>query len=328
MISSDVDTDSNIRENDFITTTDDELYNDLMNAPAEFEDCLIPEKCENELAGIEHLSQCLNHRFNASPAVFMGTLNNALQEAFGSKEISDRRPFLIYVNNDKSIYTNLFCKQLLCLDKIIEYLMNNYILWAWDVTFESNARRLNSLCKAVFPLWKDEQNFNTNAINQYPLLIGICRNSNGEYLFNHLIESTTTRPTLGEFLTLLNDFKDKFYFNEQQLAKEEARKKLFKSLSHQHHSFGRSKHLNRKFVRSLSMLPHTHDSYTKPAHLSRLLSEAAEMGMSPDEANFQNFLSREEVAHIFEHSYMDSDDADDEEDLQTPTVENPSSKYH
>jgi hypothetical protein len=49
------------------------------------------------------------------------------------------------VNNDKSLYSNLFCKQLLCHDKIIEFLLNNYVLWAWDVTFQSNGEKYEEI---------------------------------------------------------------------------------------------------------------------------------------------------------------------------------------
>ncbi|CAF3870124.1 unnamed protein product [Rotaria magnacalcarata] len=119
-------------------TTDEEFFNELMEVPPEFEDHLIPDDCKDEVKGLEHLIKCLDFRFNAYPAVFMGTFKQAVQETFSSKEINDRRPCLLYVNNDKSVYSNLFCKQLLCNEKMIDYLMNNYVLWAWDVTFKSN----------------------------------------------------------------------------------------------------------------------------------------------------------------------------------------------
>jgi len=50
---------------------------------------LVPDQCKNELEGIEHLIKCLNRRFNAYPVVFMGTLKDALKEAFSPKEIKE-----------------------------------------------------------------------------------------------------------------------------------------------------------------------------------------------------------------------------------------------
>jgi len=98
-------------------TTDDEFYNELMSAPAEHEDHLIPDECKDEITGIEHLTSCLNRRYNSCPVVFTGTLKDAIKEAFTSKEIKERLPLLIYINHDKSVYSNIFCKQLLCHEK-------------------------------------------------------------------------------------------------------------------------------------------------------------------------------------------------------------------
>jgi hypothetical protein len=78
-----------------------------MDAPPEFEDhlsmkkkrrfvglkfrfkCLVPDKCKNESEALEHLTKCLNRRFNAYPAVFMGTLKDAVKEAFSQKETTE-----------------------------------------------------------------------------------------------------------------------------------------------------------------------------------------------------------------------------------------------
>jgi hypothetical protein len=85
-------------------TTDDEFYNELMDAPSEAEDHLsekknnyaeiyslfiVPDKCTDEIAGIEHLTSCLNRRYNSCPVVFPGVLKDALKEAFVSKEIKE-----------------------------------------------------------------------------------------------------------------------------------------------------------------------------------------------------------------------------------------------
>ncbi|CAF4845670.1 unnamed protein product, partial [Rotaria magnacalcarata] len=37
---------------------------------------------------------------------------------------------------------NVFCSQVLATDSIVEYLANNYVFWAWDVTSASNRTRL------------------------------------------------------------------------------------------------------------------------------------------------------------------------------------------
>jgi len=314
-------------------TTDDEFFNELMAAPPEFEDHLIPDQCKNEVEGIEHLTKCLNRRFTAYPAIFPGTLKEALREAFSQKEITERRPLLLYVNNDKSVYTNLFCKQLLCNDTIIEYLMDNYVLWAWDITFESNGQKLNDMCKPVFAPWTTEKQFSTNAIDQYPLLIGIYRDINGDYSLNRLIEGSKNKPNVNEFLVSLKEFKEKFDTSEKELekAKEEAKQQMLLNLFQSRDIHRRSKHHpDREFLRSISMYPHRdYDRNLNPHHaqFTRLLSGDIGMRQSSKEYFTHHPLSEEEMMRTFHQLHMDSDDADDEDDEPTPTVERPSPKF-
>lgn len=49
-----------------------------------------------------------------------------------------RRPLLIYLHNDRAISANVFCTQVLSSDTLIEYLVNHFIVWAWDFTSETN----------------------------------------------------------------------------------------------------------------------------------------------------------------------------------------------
>jgi len=58
---------------------------------------VVPDECQNEIIGLEHLIKCLSRRFNAYPAVFMGTLKEALKEAFSQKEITEVRTKFIFL---------------------------------------------------------------------------------------------------------------------------------------------------------------------------------------------------------------------------------------
>ncbi len=97
-------------------TTDDEFYNELMAAPAEFEDHLsernirwrnililiidsiVLDGCKDDIIGIEHLTSCLNRRYNSCPVVFTGTLKDSIKEAFNSKDIKEvvKKVFLFF----------------------------------------------------------------------------------------------------------------------------------------------------------------------------------------------------------------------------------------
>lgn len=52
-----------------------------------------------------------------------------------------RKLLAIYLHNDDSVLSNVFCSQMMCADSIISYLSQNFITWAWDVTKEANKAR-------------------------------------------------------------------------------------------------------------------------------------------------------------------------------------------
>jgi hypothetical protein len=79
------------------------------------------------------------------------------------------------------------------------------------------------MCKVVFPPWTHDKEFNTNMTEQYPLLIGISRDTNGDHVFQRIIEGSKKKPNIAEFLTDLKEFKDKFVTSEQQLEKAKVR---------------------------------------------------------------------------------------------------------
>lgn len=85
----------------------------------------------------------------------MGTLHDACKEAFAPIQIEEvyshnffrsyknhfifqRRPVLVYIHNDKNIFTNIFSKTIFYSTILIEYLLDNYIVWACDITDKSN----------------------------------------------------------------------------------------------------------------------------------------------------------------------------------------------
>ncbi|CAF1027033.1 unnamed protein product [Adineta ricciae] len=312
-------------------TTDDEFYNELLKAPLEFEDCLIPDQCPNELKAHEHLTQCLHRRYGSYPAVYMGSLKDAVKEAFSPKEITERRPLMIFINNDKSVYANIFCKQLLCNEKTVEYLMSNYILWAWDLTHESNEKKLNDNCKNAFLSWSTEKQFQASKTDQYPSLFAVYRETDGSYAFHYFVKGPSEQVTLVDFLRSLSDFKEKFTNYEQELhkAREETKQKEIAYLLLSRDNHRRFRHdQDRDFRRAFSM---AHDA-DKEAYLNVKYPRSAQP-LSHDGRMTSNPLfagrnpSAEEIMHAFEQFERDSDDADDEDDDRTPTVLHPKPKF-
>jgi thioredoxin-related protein len=52
--------------------------------------------------------------------------------------IFQRRPLLIYIHNDENLLSKTFCKNIFCSTRVIEYLLDHYIVWPWDITYQSN----------------------------------------------------------------------------------------------------------------------------------------------------------------------------------------------
>jgi hypothetical protein len=71
------------------------------------------------------------------------------------------------------------------------------------------------MCKPVFVPWTITKQFNTSSLDQYPLLIGIDRDTNGEYSLNRLIQGSNKKLNLDEFFVCLTEFKEKFDLSEQ-----------------------------------------------------------------------------------------------------------------
>ncbi|UJR21465.1 hypothetical protein I4U23_024550 [Adineta vaga] len=317
----DIDSDDN-KSNDI---TDDEFYNELMDAPPEHEDHLIPDGCKDEIVGIEHLKSCLNRRYNSCPIVFIGSLSDALKGAFDLNDIKERRPLMIYVNNDNSLYSNLFCRQLLCNDKIIDYLLMNYVLWAWDVTFESNGQMLNEMYKKAFTQITIEQQIGTESAEHYPLLLVVYRSNTGNYLFDRIIVGSTKQPVVDEFLCRLIEAKDKFDNGEEAYARL---KKIQEEMDAKQNPYdmysatpkGRYDH-DHHFQRSTRLMP--------LMEFDRHLPHGFRHSQHGDNSLFSNI--GDNLSNTFRQLNTNPDDSDtdddDDDDGQTPTVNRPPPRF-
>ncbi|UJR11607.1 hypothetical protein I4U23_015789 [Adineta vaga] len=177
-----------------------------------------PAECINETEGIESFYQCFINRYNSCPTFFYGSLSKACQAAFDSADITEHRLVLVYIHNDNSTLNNIFCKTMFCSEIFIEYLLENYIVWPWDITLESNRQRLSAIWKEIFvcPLLNDFP------VDKCPMLFGITRRFPGKhrwlptakYQFTSLVkgdrvirtQEITTRDTLiSELITFKED---------------------------------------------------------------------------------------------------------------------------
>ncbi|XP_055702324.1 FAS-associated factor 1 [Phlebotomus papatasi] len=115
---------------------DDDLFAE--SPPQNRLNYLMPDQVSDEIIGsIEFVQNYIQRYGEPHPEFYQGTLSDALAEAC-HKPAKDRKLLAIYLHHDSSVLTNVFCGQLLSCESIIQTLMHNFILYGWDLTFESN----------------------------------------------------------------------------------------------------------------------------------------------------------------------------------------------
>lgn len=86
-----------------------------------------------------------------TPIWFIGSLDDAAREAYGTNtKTNDRKMLAIYIHNEKSISANIFCSQILCSTEIVNFLSENCISWAFDVTEYENKHRIYAQIDKMF----------------------------------------------------------------------------------------------------------------------------------------------------------------------------------
>ncbi|CAF5206612.1 unnamed protein product [Rotaria magnacalcarata] len=95
------------------------------------------------------MSRRFYERYYDCPGFYVGSLINACEVAFSPTVIEERRPVLVYVHHDRSMFSNIFCHRILCSPTIIDYLLENYIVWPCDVTLEAGKHLARSVSRST-----------------------------------------------------------------------------------------------------------------------------------------------------------------------------------
>uniref|UniRef100_A0A182KBG4 UBX domain-containing protein n=1 Tax=Anopheles christyi TaxID=43041 RepID=A0A182KBG4_9DIPT len=100
---------------------------------------LIPDNVDDETIGSIQFVENFTERYGPQhPMFFQGSLEDALKEACHRPSARDRKLLAIYLHHDGSVLTNVFCGQLLACESIIQILLEHFVLYGWDLSFESN----------------------------------------------------------------------------------------------------------------------------------------------------------------------------------------------
>jgi len=157
---------------------------------------LLPDDFGDEaLAGIKFAEEFTNRYGQPSPHFFPGSLDDALAESC-NKRGSENKMLALYLHHDSSVLTNVFCTQVLCSDAVIGLMMENFVTWGWDLTFQKNKQRLLDMINRHFGTVAANtlRNFE---IEKFPLVILIAK-LRGNLEILQIIHGNTT---LAEFMT-------------------------------------------------------------------------------------------------------------------------------
>ncbi|XP_023307578.2 FAS-associated factor 1 [Lucilia cuprina] len=99
---------------------------------------LIPNNTDSETTGSLQFVENYKQRFGEPcPFFFTGSLEDALKEAC-HKPARERKLLAIYLHHGESILTNVFCDRLMKHESILQTFAENFIVYGWDLTHESN----------------------------------------------------------------------------------------------------------------------------------------------------------------------------------------------
>lgn len=177
---------------------------------------LIPDNVEDETAGCIHFADEFTNRYGAMhPDFFPGTLEEAIKEAC-LKPAKERRLLAVYLHHDGSVLTNVFCTQLLCFESVLQCLATNFVVWGWDLTFESNKQKfLSSLTRSLGTM--AAVTVRNIEVERLPALLLIMRMRSSTEIF------TAVHGNVGvsELLTSLIQAVDVFSEQQRQEIREE-----------------------------------------------------------------------------------------------------------
>ncbi|XP_034939481.1 FAS-associated factor 1 isoform X2 [Chelonus insularis] len=143
---------------------------------------LMPDNVEDETVGTLHFSEQFEKRYGpVHPEFFTGTFDEAVRESC-LKPPRERKLLAVYLHHDNSVLTNVFCTQLLGCETVLQLLSANFIIWGWDLTFESNKQKFLSSAVHSLGLVGSETIRNID-IDTLPVLIIFMRSKSTTEIF-------------------------------------------------------------------------------------------------------------------------------------------------
>ncbi|XP_066592439.1 FAS-associated factor 1 [Prorops nasuta] len=222
-----VDSDSSIEEQDEFEdvpeafNVDDDIFID--NVRSTKMQRLMPENVEDEIVGTIHFSEQYEKRYGPiHPEFFTGTFEDAVKESC-LKPAKERKLLAVYLHHDSSILANVFCTQLLGFETVLQLLSNDFIVWGWDITHESNKQRFIS---SVNQTLGQVASMTVRAIDvdRFPALMIIMRSRSSTEVYDIVYGNIGVNELLTNLIQAVDAFQERrradIDFEEERQARE------------------------------------------------------------------------------------------------------------
>ncbi|CAG5134193.1 unnamed protein product [Candidula unifasciata] len=176
---------------------EDDLFSQEPNTSRRLEP-LMPEGIDDDREALEHFTKEFKKRYgDCHPQFYIGSLDDAIRESLMVRA-ADRKLLAVYLHHDNSIFSNVFCSQLLCAEGIVNYLSVHFVTWAWDLTAPGNTARFMQAATRHFGSLATAQ-MQCNITEHLPSLLIISRSKSS----NEVVDAIQGHTTLDEMMTRL-----------------------------------------------------------------------------------------------------------------------------
>ncbi|EGT49049.1 hypothetical protein CAEBREN_10101 [Caenorhabditis brenneri] len=118
---------------------DDSAYESNARSSSTSSGSLFPKELEDVDAAIDIFLAEFKKRYGVSLPFFSGELEDAIKLSKNSN-----RPLLFFITNDKSVASNIFISQVVLNENVSRTLVNDFVLYPWDITEAEHLGRLVS----------------------------------------------------------------------------------------------------------------------------------------------------------------------------------------
>merc|ERR1712227_768262 len=171
---------------------------------------------------------------------------DAAKEAYGTAtKAMERKMLAVYIHNERSIQSNIFCTQILCASSINEFLLENCIVWGFDVTNLNNKQLIYSQVERMFG-GRVASGLKRMSDDEYPVIIV----SHGKGASHDVCEMIKGESNVDQVMTKLIVAKDQADVRKgEEHRAEQIREQRETEISNQESEYEKSLRADREKMR-------------------------------------------------------------------------------